>query len=311
MRARRGSAMGPRSTDGGAEAMEPATLRGPGYIPCSGDRRPPIHGTPIESPVPSAWARSPTCSVIPSPCSSVASTVSVSASIRTCTRRPRQCTRNSIDRQSAAGAVRRQGRHRAATTRRSRRSPPARARPVPRCGCRRRCRRRCRPRSIAAVSSKVALGQRDVAEPRRDQRVQAAAERAAVPAARLVVAEVGRLHRGVEGVRQHREQRHHIRLLQHLRALRPLAPQDHVHRHGPAGVPREIDVLQPEVAVELLEQPALRVEAGDHGVARPRATPASRPSSRPSAPRAPASAPASAGAAGRPSPGRARCSSAP
>ena len=100
-------------------------------------------------------------------------------------------------------------------------------------------------------------------------RVHGPTQRAAVAGARLVVAEVGRLHRAVEAVRQQRQQHDHVRLLDDLRRLRALAPEHDVHRHGPAGVLRQVDVLQVEVARELLDEPGRR-DRSRSPVARPR-----------------------------------------
>ena len=80
------------------------------------------------------------------------------------------------------------------------------------------------------------------------------------PAAGLVVAEVGRVRAQVEALRQQRLQHDHVRLLDDLRRLGAFAPEHHVHGHRPTRVLRQVDVLQVEVARELLDAPGGRVE---------------------------------------------------
>ena len=72
----------------------------------------------------------------------------------------------------------------------------------------------------------------------------------------LIVAEIRFRSRARELVRQQRRERHYVGLLDHLRALRPLAAEFNVDRHLAVGVERKIDRLQLVIAGELL------VEAG-------------------------------------------------
>ena len=127
----------------------------------------------------------------------------------------------------------------------------------------------------------------------------------------LVVAEIRFRRRARELVRQQREQRHYVGLLDHLRPLRSLAADHHVDRHLAVGVQRKIDRLQLVIAGKLLVEAGGRIETGDdasHRVApvgkfRPRPAQAVRTARR----RARASACASL----RWSRALARCSSAP
>ena len=101
--------------------------------------------------------------------------------------------------------------------------------------------------------AEIAQGDVGLAQPRGDERMHARAQRTAVGAARLVVAEVRFRRRAGKLVRQQRHQHHHVGLLDHLRALRPLAAEHHVHRHLAVGVERD-RWLQPVEAGELLDR---------------------------------------------------------
>src|ERR1700722_838791 len=103
-----------------------------------------------------------------------------------------------------------------------------------------------------------------ITQPSRGDAVHGAAQRTAVAAARLVVVEVRYPGLTNELLRQQREERHHISLFDHLGSLRPLPPKHHVHWHGSACVVRQIDLFEPEIARELLEQSRPGIEAARH-----------------------------------------------
>ena len=90
-------------------------------------------------------------------------------------------------------------------------------------------------------------------------------------AARLVVAEIRLRRRAVEFLGQQRHQSDYVGLLHHLRALRPLAANHHVDRHGAFGIGSEVERFQRVEAGELLIDAGRRIEA-DHD-ARDRVAP--------------------------------------
>ena len=77
-------------------------------------------------------------------------------------------------------------------------------------------------------------------------------------AAWFVVPEIRRLGSRIELLRQQRQQRDDIGLLDHLGSLRPLPSKHDIHGHLAVGVSREVDLFETEETGELLEQPGLR-----------------------------------------------------
>src|SRR5262249_7617137 len=110
-----------------------------------------------------------------------------------------------------------------------------------------------------------------IAQARRDQRVHPRAERTAVGAARLVMAEIRLGHRAGEFLGQQRDQRYYVGLLHHLAALGPFAAGSHVDGDGGVGVGGEVERFQRVEAGELLIDAGRRIEA-DHD-ARDRVAP--------------------------------------
>ena len=80
-------------------------------------------------------------------------------------------------------------------------------------------------------------------------------------AARFVVAEIPFRRRAGELRRQQRDQRYHVGLLHHLRALRPLAADHHVDGHGALCVVGEVERFQRVEADELLIDAGRRIES--------------------------------------------------
>ena len=106
----------------------------------------------------------------------------------------------------------------------------------------------------------ITLRQRSVAKARRHKRVNCRAQRASMPTARLVILKIGladlRRHALPEEMYQH----HDIRLLDDLGPLNALATEQHVHRCGSRHERGKVDLLQAEIAAELLEQAGPLVE---------------------------------------------------
>ena len=166
-------------------------------------------------------------------------------------------------------------------------------------------------RSIAAGLPEVAQRHFGVAQSRSNEPVHGAAQRAAVAAARLVVIEVLRPCLADELLRQQPQQRHDIGLLDHLGFLRPLSPKHHVHWHGTAGIVRQIDVFESEIARELLEQSRFADQGRSPSSPRRSATASARCRPRRGGMRGVPSVRASARAAMPPHRAHAGCSSVP
>src|SRR6516164_9131527 len=106
----------------------------------------------------------------------------------------------------------------------------------------------------------MALRQRSIAKASRHERMNCRAQRAAMPAARLVILEIRLADLREQPLPEEMYQHHHIRLLDDLGPLDALPTEQHVHRRSPRRERAKINIFQPEIAPELLEQARLLVE---------------------------------------------------
>ena len=109
--------------------------------------------------------------------------------------------------------------------------------------------------------AQIAQSRDRIADACSDQGVHGRAERAAVRAAWLVVAEVDRGRLAREFPWQQSDQRHHVSLLDDLRALCALAADHDVDRHRVMDIGRQIKRFPLVEACELLIQASCQVEA--------------------------------------------------
>src|SRR6516165_6416396 len=82
-----------------------------------------------------------------------------------------------------------------------------------------------------------------------------------MPAARLVVFKIRLADLRGQALPEEMYQHHHIRLFDDLGPLNALATKQHIDRRGPRRERGKINILQPEIALELLEQACLLVES--------------------------------------------------
>src|SRR5262245_21183726 len=106
----------------------------------------------------------------------------------------------------------------------------------------------------------MALRPRSIAKASRHERMNCRAQRASMPAAWLVILEIRLADLRGQPLPEEMYQHHHIRLLDDLGPLNALPTEQHVHRCGPRRERGKINVFQPEIASELLEQARLLVE---------------------------------------------------
>src|ERR1019366_7681148 len=99
--------------------------------------------------------------------------------------------------------------------------------------------------------AEISLRKRPIAEPGGDEGVKRRAQRTAMGGAGFVIAEV-RL--------QHCAERDHICLLDRLRATHALRSEMGVNRHGRGSLAHYIDLIELEIASELLEELGCRIE---------------------------------------------------
>src|SRR6516162_7561440 len=106
----------------------------------------------------------------------------------------------------------------------------------------------------------IALRHRSIAKASRHKRMNCRAQRASMPATWLIILEIRLADLRGQTLPKEMHQHHHIRLLDDLGSLNARATKQHVHRRGPRRERRKINILQPEIASELLEQARLLVE---------------------------------------------------
>src|SRR5262245_1427693 len=103
----------------------------------------------------------------------------------------------------------------------------------------------------------MALRPRSIAKASRHERMNCRAQRASMPAAWLVILEIRLADLRGQPLPEEMYQHHHIPLLDDLGPLNALPTDQHVHRCGPRRERGKINVFQPEIAWELLEQARL------------------------------------------------------
>src|SRR6516164_4835746 len=106
----------------------------------------------------------------------------------------------------------------------------------------------------------IALRPRRIAKASRHERMNCRAQRAAMPAAWLVILEIRLADLRGQPLPEEMYQHHHIRLFDNLGPLNALPTEQHVHRRSPRRERGKINIFQPEIASELLEQAGLLVE---------------------------------------------------
>src|SRR6516225_2508724 len=107
----------------------------------------------------------------------------------------------------------------------------------------------------------IALRQHNIAKASRYERMNCRAQRASMPATRLIVLEIRFADLRGQPLPEEMYQHDHIRLFDDLGPLNALATKQHIHRRGPLRERRKINIFQPEIASKLLEKASLLVEA--------------------------------------------------